>query len=207
MGEDYSNAGGYVDFYYNNTNVGYLTSNTGDIILSALNGKKLKLTGSEVQINGTNIIDLIYPVGSIYISVTDSTKSAVESRFPGTKWDAFASGRTLVGVNTSDADFNTVQKQGGSKTHNHKYGFSYQSWWNAVSLEGNPKAGLLNYASNGTYSISSWSSPGTFENTVNASATRGAQTVSMSQYVTEAYTSTSTSLQPYMTVYMYKRTS
>lgn len=60
--------------------------------------------------------DLIYPVGSIYLSVTDSTVASVQARFGGT-WVAFGAGRTLVGVNTSDTDFNTVEKTGGEKKH------------------------------------------------------------------------------------------
>lgn len=36
--------------------------------------------------------------------------------FGGT-WELIAQGRTLVGVDTSDADFNTVKKTGGEKTH------------------------------------------------------------------------------------------
>lgn len=59
------------------------------------------------------IFKLIYPVGSIYISTSSTNPS---SYFGGT-WKAVAQGRTLVGVNTSDTDFNTVMKTGGSKTH------------------------------------------------------------------------------------------
>lgn len=53
-----------------------------------------------------------YPVGAIYIS-TNSTSPA--SLFGGT-WERFGNGRTLVGVDTSQTEFNTVEKTGGSKT-------------------------------------------------------------------------------------------
>lgn len=33
------------------------------------------------------------------------------------KWERFAKGQTLVGVNESDADFGTVGEAGGEKTH------------------------------------------------------------------------------------------
>lgn len=54
-----------------------------------------------------------YPVGSIYLSVNDTNPS----RWFGGTWVQIAKGRTLVGVDTNDTDFNTVQKTGGEKTH------------------------------------------------------------------------------------------
>lgn len=73
----------------------------------------------------SSIIDKIYPVGSIYMSVTDSTVASVEARFGGT-WVAFGSGKTLVGVDTTDTSFDTVEETGGSKTVNlqHSHGFA-----------------------------------------------------------------------------------
>lgn len=53
-----------------------------------------------------------YPVGSIYMS-TSSTNPG--SLFGGT-WVAWGSGKVPVGINTSDGDFNTVEKTGGAKT-------------------------------------------------------------------------------------------
>lgn len=55
-----------------------------------------------------------YPVGCIYIS-TVSTDPAELFGF-GT-WAAFGAGRVLVGINTGDADFDTVEETGGAKTH------------------------------------------------------------------------------------------
>ena len=54
-----------------------------------------------------------YPVGSIYLSVTNSNPS----KWFGGTWEQIAQGRTLIGVNTSDSDFNTVKKMGGNKQH------------------------------------------------------------------------------------------
>ena len=45
-----------------------------------------------------------------------STASANPSTFwTGTTWQAFATGKTIVGIDTSDTEFNTVNKTGGSK--------------------------------------------------------------------------------------------
>lgn len=57
----------------------------------------------------------MYPVGSIYISVNNVNPSTY---FGGT-WEAFGTGKTLVGVDTNDTDFNTVQKTGGVKTNSY----------------------------------------------------------------------------------------
>lgn len=54
-----------------------------------------------------------YPVGSIYMSVNSTSPNSL---FGGT-WERFANGRCLVGVNESDADFSSAQKTGGEKTH------------------------------------------------------------------------------------------
>lgn len=60
------------------------------------------------------ILKKIYPVGSIYMSVNNTNPSNL---FGGT-WVTWGSGRVPVGVNTSDSDFSTVEKTGGSKTAN-----------------------------------------------------------------------------------------
>ena len=66
--------------------------------------------------------DLIYPVGSIYMSVTDSTVASVEARFGGT-WERIAEGETLFGYKSGDTDFGTVGDEGGNKdidlSHSH----------------------------------------------------------------------------------------
>lgn len=54
----------------------------------------------------------IYPVGSIYMSVKNTNPSTY---FGGT-WVAWGTGRVPVGVNTSDTNFNTVEKTGGAST-------------------------------------------------------------------------------------------
>ena len=54
----------------------------------------------------------IFPVGAIYISLDDTNPSKY---FNGT-WEQLK-GRFLVGVDSSDTDFNTVGKTGGEKTH------------------------------------------------------------------------------------------
>ena len=59
------------------------------------------------------LVNIIYPVGSIYMSVNSTNPGDL---FGGT-WTAWGSGRVPVGVNTSDTEFSTVEKTGGAKTH------------------------------------------------------------------------------------------
>lgn len=65
-----------------------------------------------VSITPLDIYNL-YPVGSIYISVINTNPSTY---FGGT-WEVFGTGRCLVGVDTSQTEFNAVLKTGGEKTH------------------------------------------------------------------------------------------
>ena len=55
----------------------------------------------------------MYPIGSIYMSTSGSNPSS----FLGGTWVAWGSGRVPVGVNTADANFNTVEKTGGESSH------------------------------------------------------------------------------------------
>ncbi len=70
-----------------------------------------KITGG-LTINNKTIFDLVYPVGSIYMSVSSTNPGSL---FGGT-WTAWGQGRVPVGVNTSGT-FNSVEKTGGSETH------------------------------------------------------------------------------------------
>lgn len=58
-------------------------------------------------------VDLLYPVGSIYLSI----KSKNPSEIFGGVWERIAKGCTLVGVDENDTDFSSSEKTGGEKTH------------------------------------------------------------------------------------------
>lgn len=61
------------------------------------------------------IRNLVYPVGSIYMTASLDTVAKVEAALGGT-WVAWGSGKVPVGVDTSDTDFDTVEETGGVKT-------------------------------------------------------------------------------------------
>ena len=56
-----------------------------------------------------------YPVGSIYMNASNATNPATLLGF-GT-WTAFGAGRVLIGIDSSDTDFDSAEETGGSKTH------------------------------------------------------------------------------------------
>ena len=60
------------------------------------------------------LVDMFYPVGSIYISTSSANPG---TWMTGTTWVRYANGRVLVGVSESESEFSTVGKTGGEKTH------------------------------------------------------------------------------------------
>lgn len=76
--------------------------NNYEYLLSEINSLK----NSQVD------VDEIYPVGSIYISVNSTNPGSII----GGTWVEFGNGKTIVGVNASSTSFNTAEKTGGSST-------------------------------------------------------------------------------------------
>lgn len=74
-------------------------------------------SGSVVQSQKEWLKDLIlettHPIGSLEIN----TSGINPSEYLGGRWESFGSGRTLVGVDSSDSDFDTAEETGGEKTH------------------------------------------------------------------------------------------
>jgi hypothetical protein len=61
-----------------------------------------------------------YPIGAIFTTVTAYANSAaVVSAIGGTTWVAFGAGKVLVGLDSGDTDFDTVEETGGAKTDSH----------------------------------------------------------------------------------------
>lgn len=141
----------------------------------------------------SEILDAVYPVGSIYISMNLSTTSQVEALFGGT-WVKFGEGKTLIGVDGNDTDFNSAEKTGGSKTHTHGLTDGYAK----IVLKGN---GQVRYQER---PVASWT-----DNYYVPSAGSGGVGADTQNYATnlDGSTNAGSTLQPYITCYMYKRTA
>lgn len=120
---------------------------------------------------------MISHVGQIIQSTTLTTASAVEDLYGGT-WVAWGVGRVLVGVDTSQTEFNTVEKTGGHKllqNHSHSINTPY---------------GYIVGSVGGSYKGTGSGASETYAKDVTATGGGNAQ-----------------NLQPYITAYQWKRTS
>lgn len=153
-----------------------------------------------------SIMSLMYPVGSIYMSVNNTNPS----NFFGGTWEVWGSGRVPVGINTNDTDFNTSEKTGGTKSvtlteqqipsHSHTGTTGNAKTTGTMRVVG---AVGTDYASNHTngYDAGSYVEIGANSDypasahyhTITTNTTGGGQS--------------HTNLQPYITCYMWKRTA
>ena len=168
----------------------------------------------DVQFSSTAwLLDIVFPLGSIRMSVSATD----ESRFMGGTWVRWGSGRVPVGVNTSDSNFNTVEKMGGASTvalsvaqmpaHGH-------SMSGSVSI--GAEASHTHRGSTGAYKVGSGSGSSYYYMT-NSGSTNGQTTGSGSSHSHSASFSGSigsngsgsahNNLQPYITCYLWKRTA
>lgn len=124
-----------------------------------------------------------FPVGSVFIAVV-STDPATLLGY-GT-WEAFAAGRVLVGRDAGQTEFDTVEETGGAKTHT----------LTIAEMPSHTHVETNNSATTG--GIVGWGARDTSTNTQTATG-----------YSTEATGGggAHNNLQPYIVVYMWKRTA
>lgn len=142
----------------------------------------------------------LYPVGSVYVNAVNATNPETLLGF-GT-WVAFGAGRVPVGFNAADTSFNAAEKTGGSKdaivvAHSHtastvitdpghSHTYTFKSGTGGSAAGGDP-----NSIGNASYATSTDTTGITASTTVNSTGSSG----------------TNANLQPYITVYMWKRTA
>lgn len=69
---------------------------------------------------GANPTEAAYPVGSIYLTLSSSP--AVPFSFG--EWELIGQGRTLIGQDVTDSDFDGLGEEGGTKSHSHSDTFA-----------------------------------------------------------------------------------
>lgn len=156
-------------------------------------------------------ISALYPVGSIYTNASNGTNPATLLGF-GT-WAAFGAGRVMVGFNSSNALFDTAEETGGSAdnavvSHTHTFSTTtgdagthqHSLQFAASSADDGPTS------SGGTRTDSGGSVLTMNGNHVALSAGNHNHSVSGTTASTGS-SGTNTNYQPYITVYMWKRTA
>jgi len=145
----------------------------------------------------------IYPVGSIYINASNATNPATLLGF-GT-WTAFGAGRVLVGFNSGNPLFDTAEETGGSAdaivvSHTHTGTTGGQSATHNHGLDGQTIQGGTNFSPS---ALTDFNTRPLGFNTGDASNDHS------HNFTTNATGSSATNAnyQPYITVYMWKRTA
>jgi hypothetical protein len=163
---------------------------------------------STTQISTTAFVQaalqLLHPVGSVYINATNNTNPGTLFGF-GT-WTAFGAGRVPVGFNAADPLFDTAEETGGSKdaivvSHTHTATVTDQGHAHALPI--NSAASPYGFSGFTTGQTLSGTGVATNDNPLSRSNTTGI-TVSNS---TTGSSGTNANLQPYITVFMWKRTA
>ena len=141
-----------------------------------------------------------HPIGSLF----ETTVSTNPGTLYGGTWAAWGGGRVPVGVNTADSDFNTVEKTGGKKTERHEFKIGYKGYYGtAVGSDDNMiQAYKYSTSSYGTYAYEGSAQAG-----VNAGIQASANTRDVAQASSTGDTSETGIVQPYITCYIWKRTT
>lgn len=198
----FTKTGNDINIEVDNANIKCLTSKNNSFSLDE-NGNLVVNTITSNQNNTFNVLDA-YPVGSIYLSTINTNPSDL---FGGT-WQAWGSGRCVVGVDTAQTEFNTVEKTGGEKTHtlkvaeipahNHtvsggNHTHTYTGYINVTATTSATYQCIAHkrYAADGTNTPASMNSSGSHSHTVSNTGSGTAHN----------------NLQPYITCYMWKRIS
>ena len=184
-----------------------LPTGTTGVTQSAGTSNTTIATTAFVAAAATAAVQLAYPVGSIYTAVVSTNPSTLLGF--GT-WTAFSAGRVMVGFNASNALFDTAEETGGSAdatlvSHTHTFSGSTST----ASLTGTFVAGKPNGATGivsftnlvGGSGSGDQFSGGQYSVDASHSHTLSGTTGSSGSSATNA------NYQPYITVYMWKRTA
>lgn len=167
-----------------------------------INGKALTsnitITAADI---GTNAIFLAsHPVGSLF----ETTVSTNPGTLYGGTWAAWGGGRVPVGVNTADNDFNTVEKTGGKKTERHEFKVGYKGYFGATVGDDENMVQAYRYS---TSSYGTYAYEGSTQTSVNVGIQASTNTRDVAQASSTGDTSETSIVQPYITCYIWKRTT
>lgn len=143
-----------------------------------------------------NTINSIYPIGSVYISLTKTNPGIYLKGI----WEQFGQGRTLIGEGTGNDGSNTMNftagSTGGNYQHNHTYGIELNDYYSQISnlnlrdSDGSWQGGVVDGNRNAY---------------VNSACQQGNKEITSNVYKIEVNTSNSKTMNPYITVYFWRR--
>jgi hypothetical protein len=174
------------------TFTGTPTLPTGTIAVTQSNGSNTTTIATTAFVQAA--IALLYPVGSIYTNASVSTNPATLLGF-GT-WTAFAGGKVMVGFDSSNALFDTAGEEGGSAdaivvSHTH-----------AITDAGHTHTANTGTLAGAQFDQGNLGFPRETNNTTTTSTATTGITIN-----TAGASGTNANYQPYITVYMWKRTA
>lgn len=153
----------------------------------------------------TAALSAVYPVGSIYINAGVSTNPTTLLGF-GT-WEAFGVGKVMVGLDSADALFDTLEETGGSKnaiavTHTHTATSTVTDPGHAHDITD----GEVNTRTNPYFN---WTGTGGASVGVTGAGTNSATTgITVATTIADGGSSgTNANVQPFIVVKMWKRTA
>jgi len=180
------------------TFTGTPTLPTGTVAVTQANGSNTTTIATTAFVQAA--IALLYPVGSIYTNASVSTNPGTLLGF-GT-WTAFGAGRVMVGFDAGNALFDTAEETGGSADaitvshthtatstdsgHTHEQDGSIGSAFQYSAGGGNPGVGIPSQTN-----VNVSTSTANITTTIDSAGSSG----------------TNANYQPYITVYMWKRTA
>jgi len=157
-----------------------------------------------------NLLKAAWPVGAVFISVVSTNPNTLLGF--GT-WAAFGAGKVLVGLDSGDTSFDTVEETGGAKTVQSSAqtfaGTASTTVVNHVHVQryGTPATG--NFTTSAVVDTSSGGTGGTAGSNVTAVSTSN-PTGGAADYTpvgTNTPGAATSVVQPYIVVYMFKRTA
>jgi hypothetical protein len=148
----------------------------------------------------TVALSAIYPVGSIYINAAVSTNPNTLLGF-GT-WTAFGAGKVIVGLDSADALFDTLEETGGSKdavvvSHTHTATVTDPGHIHVEQYNGGTAGAGGGISSSGV----------SVGNTASSASTASAVTSISVSNSTVGSSGTNANVQPFIVVRMWKRTA
>jgi hypothetical protein len=170
-------------------------------------------TTAFVQDVAAAVKEALFPVGSIYTNATNATNPGTLLGF-GT-WAAFGAGRVPVGFNAADPLFDTAEETGGSKDAivvSHTHTISERSLTGNFQVRRSASNANWLGGTSGIFSAEREAGANALRAGDNSSETADSDifTIDATHNHTASTTGssgTNANLQPYITVYMFKRTA